>query len=346
MKILLTGCAGFIGARTTEMLLEQGHEVVGIDNMNNYYDTRLKDYRLSKLLGRECSIPEDGFRTDEVVESGPGSKSIYKPSSGEPVESITFEHFTFLPIDIENLESLRSLFESHFFDAVINLAARAGVRYSMINPHVYMTTNAQGTLNILECMREFGVKKFVLASTSSLYAGQQMPFVETLPVNEPISLYAASKKAAEAMSYTYHHLYGIDVTILRYFTVYGPLGRPDMSPFRFAKWIEEETPIVLYGDGTQSRDFTHVYDIASGTILALKPLGFEIINLGGGNNPISISEMIALMEDHIGRKAIVDEKPFNETDMKTTWADINKAKNVLNWVPKIDGFTFDGLVYG
>jgi len=194
-----------------------------------------------------------------------------------------------------------------------------------------MSTNAQGTLNLLECMKDHGVKKFVLASTSSLYAGQPMPFKEDLPVNEPISPYAASKKAAEAMAYTYHHLYDIDVSILRYFTVYGPLGRPDMSPFRFAKWIKEGTPITLYGDGTQARDFTHVDDIARGTIMALKPVGYEIINLGGGNNPISINQMIEMMEEELGENAIVDQKPFNESDMKVTWANVDKAGELLGW---------------
>jgi Nucleoside-diphosphate-sugar epimerases len=212
--ILLTGAAGFIGWKTAEFLLKEGYKVIGVDNLNNYYDVRLKEYR---------------------------KKDLEK-----------YENFKFYPVDIENLQALEILFNDYKFDVVINLAARAGVRYSMINPYVYMTTNANGTLNLLELMKKYGVKKLVLASTSSLYAGQPMPFKEDLPVNTPISPYAASKKAAEVMAYTYHYLYGIDVSVVRYFTVYGPAGRPDMSIFRFIKWIDEGKPIILYGDGSQS----------------------------------------------------------------------------------------------
>lgn len=296
--ILVTGAAGFIGARTAELLMDAGYRVVGLDNLNDYYDVRMKTYRLEKLKAR------NGFR--------------------------------FVQGDIEDFSEVDALFASTSFSAVINLAARAGVRYSMENPHIYMTTNGQGTLNLLECMQKQGVKKFVLASTSSLYAGQQMPFVETLPVNTPISPYAASKKAAEVMAYTYHHLYGIDVSVLRYFTVFGPAGRPDMSPLRFIKWIDEGTPITLYGDGSQSRDFTYVDDIARGTISALQPVGYEIINLGGGNNPISISEMIRCFEERLGKKAVIDHQPFHKADMKETWANIEKANSLLGWKPGID----------
>ncbi len=294
----MTGVAGFIGARTAELLLDAGQVVVGVDHLNDYYDVRIKQARLDRLRSREG--------------------------------------FTFSQTDIEDLPALEALFEAHAFAAVINLAARAGVRYSMENPHVYLTTNAHGTLNVLECMKQYGVKKLVLASTSSLYAGQEMPFVETLPVNTPISPYAASKKAAEVMAYTYHQLYGIDVSVLRYFTVFGPAGRPDMSPFRFIKWIDEETPITLYGDGTQRRDFTYVDDIAAGTVAALRPLGYEIINLGGGNNPISINDMITCFEQHLGKTALVDQRPFHQADMKETWANIEKARDLLDWEPQVD----------
>jgi len=184
-------------------------------------------------------------------------------------------------------------------------------------------------------MREHGVKKMVLASTSSLYAGLPMPFTEELPVNTPISPYAASKKAAEVMAYTYHYLYGTDVTVVRYFTVYGPAGRPDMSPFRFIKWIDEGTPIELFGDGSQARDFTYVDDIADGTVRALKEVGYEIINLGGGKNPITITAMIGMMEERLGKKAVIDHKPFHKADMMETWADITKAGRILGWEPKI-----------
>jgi len=199
-----------------------------------------------------------------------------------------------------------------------------------------MTTNAMGTLNILDMMHKHKVNKIVLASTSSLYAGQAMPFIETLPVNTPISPYAASKKAAEVMTYSYHYLYGIDATIVRYFTVYGPAGRPDMSIFRFIKWIDEGIPIELFGDGSQARDFTYVDDIAKGTIKAMKPLGFEIINLGGGNNPISMNTVISKLEILLNKKAkYATNKPFHIADIKETWADIEKAHKLLNWQPSI-----------
>lgn len=295
--ILLTGAAGFVGYKTAELLLSQGFRVVGVDNMNDYYDVRLKEYRRDLLLGKEG--------------------------------------FAFSAVDIEDMKALGGLFAAGKFDGVINLAARAGVRYSMENPHIYMTTNAHGTLNILELMREHGVKKMVLASTSSLYAGLPMPFVEDLPVNTPISPYAASKKAAEVMAYTYHYLYGMDVSVVRYFTVYGPAGRPDMSPFRFIKWIDEGTPIELFGDGSQARDFTYVDDIADGTVRALKDVGYEIINLGGGKNPITITTMIEMMEERLGKKAVIDQKPFHKADMMETWADITKAGRLLGWEPKI-----------
>ena len=296
--VLLTGAAGFIGHKTAQQLLKQGHQVIGVDNMNDYYDVELKKFRVDSLKDK------------------PG--------------------FTFYELDIENLNDISKLFKNYKFTKVLNLAARAGVRYSIENPHVYMSTNAQGTLNILELMKEHEVKKLVLASTSSLYAGQKMPFVETLAVNEPISPYAATKKAAEAMVYTYHHLYKIDVSIVRYFTVYGNGSRPDMAQFRFMRWIDEEAPIELFGDGSQARDFTHVDDIARGTIAAaMKDVGFQVINLGGGNNPVSINKMIELLENLLDKKAFINNKPFHSADMKETWADISKAKELLDWQPQI-----------
>ena len=295
--ILVTGCAGFIGYKTVQLLLENGYRVVGLDNMNNYYDVRIKEWRLNNLK--------------------------------------KLDNFIFKQIDIENLKDVTSIFSEYPVDSVINLAARAGVRYSMENPHVYLTTNANGTLNLLEAMREKKIKKMVLASTSSLYAGQEMPFNEELPVNTPISPYAASKKAAEVMCYSYSYLYNMDISVVRYFTVYGPAGRPDMCMFRFIKWIDEGTPIELFGDGSQARDFTFVDDIANGTIKALKPLGYEIINLGGGKNPISINYVISKIEEYLGKKAVIENKPFHKADIKETWANIDKAARLLNWNPTI-----------
>ena len=296
-KILVTGAAGFIAARVCELLLEQGFEVVGVDNVNDAYDPQLKRHRLAGLQ----------------------------------------KHKTFVlrELDIEDRVALRSVFEGQEYAAVLNLAARAGVRYSMENPYVYLRTNAMGTLNILELMREFGIKKHVLASTSSLYAGQPMPYVESAPVNEPISPYAASKKAAEVMAYTHHHLYGIDSTVCRYFTVYGPGSRPDMAMLRFVRWIDEGTRIELFGDGEQSRDFTYVDDIARGTIAAMKPLGYEIVNLGGGKEPVTMNLIISELEKRLGKKARVNYREAHVADVRDTWADISKAKKLLDWEPQV-----------
>ena len=184
-------------------------------------------------------------------------------------------------------------------------------------------------------MRFSGCKKLVLASTSSLYAGQSMPFTEDLAVNEPLSPYAASKKAAELMAYSYHKLYGLDVSVVRYFTVFGPAGRPDMSIFRFIKWIDEGVPIEMFGDGSQSRDFTYVTDIARGSVAATKEIGYEIINLGGGRNPVSLNVIIENLEALLGKKAEVDYKPFHVADLMETWADIEKAKNLFGWSPSV-----------
>ena len=232
--VLVTGCAGFIGWKVCEFLLKEGYIVIGVDNLNDAYDVRLKHWRLAQLEGQ------------------PG--------------------FTFHRLDITDRPALaRSTFNVQRFDAVINLAARAGVRQSVENPWVYFETNVTGMLNLLDLCRDFGIKKFVQASTSSLYgANNPRPFCEDADTDEPLSPYAASKKAAETLCYTYYYLYGLDVTVLRYFTVYGPAGRPDMSLFRFVQWISEGRPVIVYGDGTQERDFTYVDDIARGTLAALK----------------------------------------------------------------------------
>lgn len=295
---LITGAAGFIGSRTSQMLLDQGHHVIAIDNLNNYYDVRIKNYRIEQLKKNK--------------------------------------NFLFFEGDIENQTFLREIFKKNTILIVINLAARAGVRYSITNPFIYASTNYNGSLNLLNLMREYNINKYVMASTSSIYAGSKMPFTEDSSVNNPISPYAASKKAAELIAFTYHYQFKIDVSVVRYFTVYGPAGRPDMSVLRFIKWIDEGKPIVLYGDGTQSRDFTYIDDIVSGTIMASKEnVGYEIINLGGGKTPISINTLISKIEGLLEKSAIINQQPFHSADVDSTWANISKAKKILKWEPKI-----------
>ena len=293
---LVTGAAGFIGARTSELLIGQGHTVVGIDNVNDAYDPRMKEYRLKKLMAM------------------PG--------------------FKFHRRDISD-KSCIELFKDEKLDGVIHLAARAGVRFSVENPWVFLESNVIGTLNMLEVCRQYGCKKIVMASTSSIYGeNPQYPTPETASSSEPMQPYAASKKGAEALVHSYHHLFGIDATVVRYFTVYGPAGRPDLAIFRFVKWIMEGEPIRINGDGNQSRGFTYVDDIARGTIAALKPLGYEIINLGG-HEVISINDLVTLVEDLTGKKANVQYGPPNLADMFMNQADVTKARNVLGWDPQV-----------
>ena len=297
MQYLVTGCAGFIGWKVTEFLLEMGHTVVGIDNLNTAYDTQVKQWRLQQLEGTP--------------------------------------NFQFHHTDICDRTALQELFNTHY-DAVINLAARAGVRQSVENPWVYVDTNVTGTLNLLELCREFDVQKFVLASTSSLYgANNPLPFSEKSNTDGPLSPYAASKKGAESLCHSYHHLYGIDVTIFRFFTVYGPAGRPDMSAFRFVQWISEEKPVIVYGDGKQSsRDYTYLEDIARGVIAGLKPLNYEVINLGS-DSPIVLIDTIRLIEELVGKKAELSHQPFHPADVRATWANIQKAEKLLGWRPQV-----------
>jgi UDP-glucuronate 4-epimerase len=352
---LVTGVAGFIASKVAEQLLAAGHTVVGLDNLNDYYDVRLKDYRLSRLL--DVSWPLSGARAvgGALRPDGFGLGSDPKRSAfagnHQPATNNSGK-FTFLPLDIENLPVMEEVFKTHKFDAVFNLAARAGVRYSLEFPELYRRTNVLGEENVLKCQVRYGVKKHVLASSSSVYAGCPMPFTEDAQLGKMQSPYAETKHHAEMEAYGYHRVYGLDVTVLRYFTVFGPAGRPDMAPFRFIKWIDEGTPITLYGDGSQARDFTYVDDIARGTILAAKPLGYEVINLGGGNNPLTITAMILIIENalntqvsgfrsQVSRKALINRLPSSPADMKETWADISKAKRLLGWAPQVsskDGF--------
>ncbi|HUV15749.1 MAG TPA: NAD-dependent epimerase/dehydratase family protein [Pelolinea sp.] len=295
---LVTGAAGFIASKVCEFLLDQGHQVIGVDNLDPVYDLRIKRWRLDRLT------PYDGFTFHE--------KSICDRSA------------------------MDRIFKNHSeISAVINLAAKAGVRDSVIDPWSYYETNVTGTLNLLELCRHQGIRKFILASTSSIY-GEDAPYPtpEDAESSFPLQPYAASKKAAETLCYSYHYLYKMDITVLRYFTVYGPAGRPGMSMFRFTRWISEEEEVQVFGDGNQTRGFTYLDDIARGTIAALKPLGYEIINLGG-HESISIKDLIAKFENAIGKKAKAKHYPAHPADMSASWADISKAKQILSWEPGI-----------
>lgn len=297
-RYLLTGAAGFIGSRVTEYLLEDGHQVIGLDNLNDAYDVRLKEWRLGRLQGR------------------PG--------------------FLFHKIDITDHETLTDLIaDISPFEAVINLAARAGVRPSVANPWTYVDANIVGTLNLLELCRHYNIPKFVFASTSSIYGvDAPLPTPEDADSSLPLQPYAASKKAAEVMCHAYHYLHDIDVSILRYFTVYGPAGRPDMVVFRFIQWIAEDRAVIVNGDGEQSRGLTFVDDIANGTILALRPVGYEIINLGG-HQVVKINDLIRILEGQLGRKAKVEYRPLHPADMTANLAQVDKAGRLLGWEPKV-----------
>ena len=298
---LVTGAAGFIGFKTSQLLLEAGHQVVGIDNLNDAYDIQLKNWRLQQLQ--------------------------------------KFPRFEWNHADICDRDALNSIAarwpQGETPAALLNLAARAGVRYSVENPWIYYETNALGTLNLLELCRQNEIPKVVLASTSSLYGQSEIAqFHENLPSDRPLSPYAASKKAAETLAFTYHHLHKLDVTIFRYFTVYGPAGRPDMSPLRFVQWIFEGRPVKVFGDGNQSRDFTFVDDIARGTIAGIAPQGYEIFNLGS-DTPFPLIEMIRKLEKLIGREAKLEFSPAHAADMSATWADVSKTREKLNWQAEI-----------
>jgi nucleoside-diphosphate-sugar epimerase len=293
---LITGAAGFIGARTSEMLVAGGHSVVGVDNLNDAYDVRMKTHRLGRLEGL------DGF--------------------------------AFRKLDISNADEVAAL-NGQRFDAIIHLAARAGVRASVEKPDLFYQTNLMGSLNLLELSRRAGIKKFVLASTSSIYgANPPYPTPERASSSEPLQPYAASKKAAEVLAHAYHYLHGLDITVVRYFTVYGPAGRPDLAMFRFCQWISEERPVIVNGTGEQSRGFTFLDDIVRGTISAVRPLGYEIVNLGG-HEVITINDLIKLLERVIGKKARVQFAPPNTADMFSNWADTSKAAQMLDWAPEV-----------
>jgi len=305
MTILLTGVAGFIASHTAEKLLNDGHEVVGIDEINDYYNVEWKQENLAKLK--------------------------------------KYENFSFVQADIRDLDSLEKIFSQNSFNAIMNLAGRAGVRPSIEEPLLYEETNAKGTLNLLEMAKKYQIKKFILASSSSVYGNQQkVPFSEIDPVNEPISPYAASKKSAEMYCHVYSHLYGIQSVCLRFFTVYGPNGRPDMAPYLFTKAILSGQTIKKFGNGETKRDYTYVTDIVDGIVASLKlDRQFEVINLGN-NNPVSLNEFIATLEEITDLKMKIEQLPMQPGDVDITYADITKAQKLLNYQPKTsfkDGMT-------
>ena len=297
-QILVTGAAGFIGAEICSKLAGEGYRVIGLDNLNSLYDTRLKSYRLNLLQ----ELP--GFR--------------------------------FIKADITDEDALESIFSNNQLDAVINIAGVPGVRLSVENPWLFVSSNTVGTLNLLDCCRRHDVKKFLQASTSSVY-GDNAPYPtpESADTTHPLQPYAVSKLASEQMCYAYHSLHGIDATVLRFFTVFGPCGRPDMAIFRFVKWIDEGQPVLVNGDGTQTRGFTYVEDIANGTLAALRhSFGYEIFNLGG-HESISINDLITKIEKLVGKKASIRYQPMMKADMTANLADITKARAKLDWHPEV-----------
>jgi UDP-glucuronate 4-epimerase len=296
-KILVTGCAGFIGMHLCERLFELGYDVIGIDNLNDYYDVNLKIKRLSILQNKAS--------------------------------------FTFIKMDISNKEGLEEVFKKHKPQKVVNLAAQAGVRYSLVNPHAYMESNILGFMNILECCRHNHVEGLVYASSSSVYgSNKKIPFSEDDNVDSPISIYAASKKSNELMAYSYNHLFGIRSTGLRFFTVYGPWGRPDMAMYIFASNIMNNQPIQVFNRGNMKRDFTYIDDIINGVISSIKiNHSCEVFNLGN-NKSENLMDVVSLIESKIGKKAIIEFEGMQDGDVEKTYADIDKAKSKLGFIPK------------
>ena len=298
MKIFITGCAGFIGSNVSYMLKNGKFDILGLDNISDSYDPSIKKWRIENILQKN--------------------------------------DISWIKGDICDFESTKKLIKKFKPDAIINLAARAGVRQSIDNPHTYYETNLMGNLNLLEISRELNIGKYILASTSSIYGNSNLPFNEDNYDGFPLSPYASSKKSAEEMCRVYSHLYNIDTVVLRFFTVYGPAGRPDMSIFRFVKWIIENQEIQLNGDGEQRRDFTHVNDISRAIIKSIYiNKGFETINLGS-DRPVKINTVISLIEKLLNKKALIKNHPFHPTDINKTWANIKKAKEIIGWEPEIN----------
>ncbi|MEL7556146.1 MAG: NAD-dependent epimerase/dehydratase family protein [bacterium] len=316
MRILVTGAAGFIGFHTAKRFLEEGHSVVGIDSINSYYDPELKFARLNELgIGRQAE------------------------TWGTPVQSGRYPEFSFIRMKLEDRAAMESLFKKGCFDRVIHLAAQAGVRYSLDHPHEYIDSNIVGFLNILEGCRHGKVEHLIYASSSSVYGNSsEFPFKESANVDYPISLYAATKKSNELMAYTYSHLYGLKTTGLRFFTVYGPWGRPDMAYFKFTKAILEGKPISVYNHGDLYRDFTYIDDIVEGiSRIVQKAHGetYKIFNIGN-NNPIQLNYYIQVLETVLGKKAMINYEPMQPGDVYRTGADISTLEHSVDWKPSTD----------
>lgn len=315
-KILITGGAGFIGFHLAELLAQRKVEVVIVDNINNYYDPELKYGRL-KRLGIEKT---DASRWNEKIGSS------------------KYNSLSFVRLNIEDREELPAIFESSRFDAVVNLAAQAGVRYSIENPAAYIDSNIVGFLNVLECCRNYSVKHLVYASSSSVYGeNETVPFSEEDRVDYPVSLYAATKKSNELMAHTYSHLYSLATTGLRFFTVYGPWGRPDMAPILFATAILKNHPIKVFNNGEMSRDFTYIKDIIDGIIVSLsnppttnqQKTKFQIFNIGNGA-PMSLMDFITTLEHSLEKQAEKLMLPMQPGDVPRTWANTSKL-NLLGY---------------
>lgn len=314
MKILITGAAGFIGFHTVNQFLDEGYEVVGLDNINDYYSTQLKYNRLL----------DAGISSEEI--------KWY-----EKIKSKKNPNYTFVRMNLEDKQQLFALFQEEKFDCVINLAAQAGVRYSIENPDVYIQSNTVGFHYILEACRNFPVKHLVHASSSSVYGtNAKIPFSEEDKVDTPVSLYAATKKSNELMAHAYSHLYQIPITCLRFFTVYGPWGRPDMAPMLFAKAILNNKPINVFNNGDMSRDFTYVGDIVNGIYSASLKVesNYNVLNIGNGS-PVNLMNFIEELELAIDKKAIKNFMPMQAGDVKSTWANIDKLSGSYAYEPNV-----------
>ncbi|VVB94834.1 GDP-L-fucose synthase [uncultured archaeon] len=298
MTIMVTGCAGFIGSHVTDKLLDMGKKVVGIDNFDQFYDQSIKIKNIEHNLDKE--------------------------------------NFIFHRADIREKTQMEKIFHDNEIDTLIHLAARAGVRPSIQDPLLYEDVNVRGTINLLELGRKHNIRKLVFGSSSSLYGiNEDIPFREDDPVDKAISPYAASKKACETFCYTYHHLYGIPITSLRFFTVYGPRQRPEMAIHKFTRLIDQGKVIEMYGDGRSRRDYTYISDIVNGIMAAVdKKLGYEIINLGN-SDVVELRYLIRLIEENLGKNAIIKKLPDQPGDVPVTYADISKAQKLLGYKPMV-----------